>query len=136
MQQGKEILLVEDDDVDALTVRRALKEIHVTNPMRRVTNGEEALEYLRGTTSLPGIILLDINMPRMNGIEFLRIVKQEEPIRRIPVIVLTTSREDQDRLASFDLQAAGYMLKPVDYLQFVDVMRAIQAYWTASEVPE
>ncbi len=84
----------------------------------------------------PGIILLDLNTPRMNGIEFLRIVKQDPNLKRIPVVVLTTSKEEQDKLDSFSLGVAGYMIKPVDYLQFVEVMRTINLYWTLSELSE
>ncbi len=136
MDASKHILLVEDDRVDAMTVIRALREIDVTNPLHTASNGEEALAFLRDPAQpLPGLILLDLNMPRMNGIEFLHIAKQDDVLRRIPVIVLTTSREDQDRFASFNLSVAGYMIKPVDYQQFVEVMRAINAYWTLSELP-
>jgi len=131
------ILLVEDDQVDVMTVKRALKEIHVTNPVVNRENGEEALKYLRDPKSVkPCIILLDLNMPIMNGIEFLQVVKHDALFKRIPVVVLTTSEEQQDITHSFDLGVAGYMAKPVDYRQFVEVMRTINAYWTISEVPQ
>lgn len=131
------ILLVEDDQVDVMTVKRALKEIHVTNPVVNRENGEEALKYLRDTKSVkPCIILLDLNMPIMNGIEFLQVMKQDVRLKRIPVVVLTTSEEQQDKVNSFDLGVAGYMAKPVDYQQFVEVMRTIDAYWTISEIPQ
>ena len=81
------------------------------------------------------IILLDLNMPRMNGIEFLKVIKEDEVLKIIPVIVLTTSKEEQDRLESYKLSVAGYMLKPVNYLQFVDTMRTIDLYWTLSKLP-
>lgn len=133
----KPILLVEDDQVDVMTVKRALKEIKVTNPVVNPENGEEALKYLRDPASeKPCIILLDLNMPIMNGIEFLEVIKHDTRLRRIPVVVLTTSEEQQDKMNSFDLGVAGYMAKPVDYRQFVEVMRTIDAYWTISEVPE
>ncbi len=132
----KPILLVEDDQVDVMTVMRALKEIKVTNPVVNLENGEEALKYLRDPEKdKPCIILLDLNMPIMNGIEFLQVMKQDARFRRIPVVVLTTSEEQQDKMNSFDLGVAGYMAKPVDYRQFVEVMRTIDAYWTISEVP-
>jgi CheY-like chemotaxis protein len=132
----KPLLLVEDDQVDVMTVKRALKEIHVTNPIVNPENGEEALKYLRDPErEKPCIILLDLNMPIMNGIEFLQVVKHDALLKRIPVVVLTTSEEQQDKINSFDLGVAGYMAKPVDYRQFVEVMRAIDAYWTISEVP-
>ena len=135
MNEQKTILVVEDDEVDVMTIKRAMKEIHVTNPVEVRWNGEEALEYLQGEKDLPGIILLDLNMPRMNGMEFLQHVRSDERLKRIPVIVLTTSREEQDRFSSFNLGVAGYMIKPVDYLQFVEVIRAINLYWTLSELP-
>ena len=130
------ILLVEDDIVDVKTVKRALKEIHVTNRVEIAGNGEEALEYLRDKDKEhPCIILLDLNMPRMNGIEFLKILKKDEDLKMLPVVVLTTSREDQDKVDSFKLSIAGYMVKPVDYHQFVEVIRTINIYWTLSELP-
>ena len=137
MRNNKPILLVEDDRVDALTVKRALKELKVTNRLDVVGNGEEALAFLRDEKNeKPGIILLDLNMPRMNGIEFLKIAKQDAGLKRIPVVVLTTSKEEEDKVDSFNLGVAGYMIKPVDYLQFVEVVRTIELYWTLSELPE
>ncbi|HWP92702.1 MAG TPA: response regulator [Thermodesulfobacteriota bacterium] len=137
MKNAKPILLVEDDQVDAITVKRALKDLNVTNRLDISSNGEEALDFLKNDRNQkPGIILLDLNMPRMNGIEFLKIAKKDELLKRIPVVVLTTSKEEQDRIESFELGVAGYMIKPVDYLQFVEVMRAIDMYWTLSELAE
>ncbi len=136
MTNHKSILLVEDDDLDAKTVQRALKELHVTNPVTRVTNGEEALAWLRDSANaMPGLILLDLRLPVMNGIEFLHAAKADEHLRSIPVVVLTTSRLEEDKLATFNLSVAGYMVKPVDYSQFVEVVRTINLYWTLSETP-
>lgn len=133
---NKPILLIEDDQVDTMTVKRALREIHVTNPLVHVENGEEALHYLRDPQrEKPCIMLLDLNMPIMNGIEFLQVAKHDDQLKRIPVVVLTTSEEQQDKVNSFNLGVAGYMAKPVDYRQFVEVMRSIDAYWTISEMP-
>lgn len=133
----KPILLVEDDQVDVMTVKRALKEVKVINPVVNLENGEEALQYLRDPDSeQPCIILLDLNMPIMNGIEFLQVIKNDATLRHIPVVVLTTSEEQQDKMHSFNLGVAGYMAKPVDYRQFVEVMRTFDAYWTISEVPQ
>ena len=130
------ILLVEDDLVDVRTVQRAFKELRVTNRLDTAGNGEEALAFLRDLRhERPSLILLDLNMPRMNGVEFLRIVKQDDTLKTIPVVVLTTSREEQDVVDSFRLSVAGYMIKPVDYRQFVEVVRTIQLYWTVSETP-
>ncbi len=136
MNMDEPILLVEDDTVDAMTVKRALREIDVPNPLAHVTNGEEALDYLRNSDNpTPCIILLDINMPKMNGIEFLKIAKQEGNLQCIPVVVLTTSSNDRDILQTFNLSVAGYMLKPVDYEQFVETMRVIDSYWKLSKMP-
>lgn len=137
MKYSKPILLVEDDQVDSMTVKRALKEINVSNDLLTAENGEEALKLLDNIEgSLPCIILLDLNMPRMNGIEFLKIVKNQEKFKRIPVVVLTTSGEESDKTESFGLGVAGYMMKPVDYRQFVEVIRTINLYWTLSESVE
>ena len=137
MKDKKSILLVEDDIVDAMTVKRALIDIKVTNTLHTVGNGEEALEFLNNPENeMPGIILLDLNMPKMNGIEFLKVVKNDNSLKRIPVIVLTTSQEEQDRIESFNFGVAGYMIKPVDYLQFVETIRTIDIYWTLSELAD
>ncbi|RLB72117.1 MAG: response regulator [Deltaproteobacteria bacterium] len=137
MRSSKPILLVEDDKVDAMTVTRALKEINVTNRLDITNNGEEALAFLRNPEhEKPGIILLDLNMPKMNGIEFLQVAKNDTDLKKIPVVVLTTSKEEQDKVDSFNLGVAGYMIKPVDYLQFVEVVRTIDLYWTLSELPD
>lgn len=132
---NKPILLVEDDQVDVMTTRRALKEVRVANPLAVCENGEQAIAWLREAPELPCIILLDLNMPIMNGIEFLQSVKADPGLRRIPVVVLTTSEEQEDKVRSFDLGVAGYMAKPVDYRRFVEVMRSIDLYWTISEMP-
>jgi CheY-like chemotaxis protein len=137
MKDGLAILLVEDDVVDMMSVKRALRDLQVTNPLYHVGDGVEALEWLKDRKNpKPGIILLDLNMPRMNGHEFLGLLKKDEDLRRIPVIVLTTSRGELDKVQSFNLGVAGYMVKPVDYQQFVDVMRTIRLYWTLSELPD
>jgi CheY-like chemotaxis protein len=134
--KSRPILLVEDDVVDVRTVQRAFKELRVTNRLDTAGNGEEALTFLRDPRhERPSLILLDLNMPKMNGVEFLRIVKQDDTLKTIPVVVLTTSREEQDIVDSFRLSVAGYMIKPVDYRQFVEVVRTIQLYWTVSETP-
>lgn len=132
----KAILLVEDDQVDAMTVRRALKELHVANRLEHVENGEEALAYLRDSArERPCLILLDINMPVMNGIEFLQVVKADSELKCIPAVALTTSDEQKDKVEAFEFGVAGYMRKPVDYRQFVEIIRTIDAYWTISESP-
>lgn len=133
---NKPILLVEDDQVDMMRVTRALKEIDVTNQIVHRENGENALNYLRDEDSeKPCLILLDLSMPVMNGIEFLQTVKKDERLRRIPVVILTTSDDPQDKLNGFNFGVAGYMGKPVDYPQFVEVIRSIDTYWTISQMP-
>jgi len=130
-------LLVEDDRIDAMTVKRALKDLKVTNQLVHKVNGEEALEYLRSESNKkPCVILLDLNMPKMNGIDFLKIAKGEEGLKKIPVVVLTTSREEQDVAESFNLSVAGYIVKPVDYEKFVEAIRVLELYWTLSELPD
>jgi CheY-like chemotaxis protein len=135
MTSNMRILLVEDDLVDVMTVRRAFAEIRMTNPLDVADDGEAALEFLQdGKKERPGLILLDLNTPRMNGIELLHALKQDPTLRSIPVVVLTTSKHEEDKIASFALSVAGYMIKPVDYRQFVEVIRTINMYWTLSEV--
>ena len=137
MKSNGPILLVEDDEVDVMTIQRALKLLKVLNSLEVAGNGEEALAYLRNSqNTLPCIILLDLNMPRMGGLEFLDIVKLDVKLRHIPIIILTSSRQEQDRIASFDKSIAGYMVKPVANEQFVEVVKTINLYWTLSEMPE
>lgn len=134
MRDKRSILLVEDDDIDIMTVQRALRDLKVTNPLEITNDGEEALTFLEANKAyLPGLILLDINMPRMNGIEFLREMKKDPVFRLVPVVIMTTSQEQRDKIESFNLGVAGYMVKPVDYLKFVEMVRTIDFYWTLSE---
>lgn len=142
MKEDISIMLVEDDDVDAENVVRAFKKNKITNPLYIANNGEEALALLRNEDPYadpemyrrPGIILLDINMPIMNGIEFLKEVKADEKFKSIPVIVLTTSKEENDRVESFKLSVAGYVIKPVEFADFIKVVKTIDLYWTLSEL--
>lgn len=136
MRNLRPILLAEDDGVDAMTVKRAFGELKVNNELVRVTNGEEALEYLKThADKKPCVILLDLNMPRMNGIEFLKAAKADDELRQIPVVVLTTSKDDRDKVESFKLSVAGYIVKPVDYKKFVEAIKVLNLYWTLSELP-
>ena len=133
---NKPILLVEDDQVDMMPVIRALKQIHVINKVVHLENGEDAPNYLRDEDSeKPCLILLDLNMPIMNGIEFLRAVKKDERRRGIPVVVLTASDDQQDKLDSFNLGAAGYMAKPVDFKKFFKAIADIGLTWTILDSP-
>lgn len=137
MRSTKPVLLVEDDAIDTMTVRRAFRDLKLSNPLSHATNGEEALEYLANKENpRPCVILLDLNMPRMNGVEFMRAAKADPALRKIPVIVLTTSRDDRDIIESYKLSAAGYIVKPVDYKKFVEAIKTIDVYWTISELPQ
>ncbi len=133
---NKPILLVEDDLIDQLTVKRALKELAINNTLLLAENGEEALDLLEGTEELelPYLILLDINMPRMSGIELLEIIKQKDRYKSIPVIILTTSKDEQDLKRSYEHSIAGYMLKPIKYKDYMDLIKVIYTYWTKSLV--
>jgi CheY-like chemotaxis protein len=137
MQKLKPILLVEDDSVDAMTVKRAMRDLQVNHSVIHSVNGEEAMKYLTSPdTEKPFVILLDLNMPKMNGIEFLKVMKAHPELKTIPVIVLTTSKERRDVLDSFELGASGYMVKPVDYSKFVEILSRIVIYWNSSELPK
>ncbi len=138
MRNSRPVLLVEDDSVDAMTVERAFKDLRVANQLIHKINGEEALNYLKANQNngKPCLVLLDLNMPKMNGIEFLKVIKDNAELKSIPVVVLTTSQEQRDKVESFKLSVAGYMLKSVDYRSFVDTIRTIDLYWTLSELPQ
>jgi CheY-like chemotaxis protein len=133
MRNDKPVLLVEDDMIDTMTVKRAFKELQVDTPLVTAENGEEAMQYLEKSQDVPGLILLDLNMPIMNGVEFLGRVKSNPDLRRIPIVVLTTSNEMEDRQKCFGHSVAGYMTKPVSYPNFKEMMRTIDRYWTFSE---
>jgi len=137
MRSAKPILLVEDDRVDVMTIERVFNDTKITNQLIVMSNGQEALGYLKNVNNRkPCLILLDLNMPKMNGLEFLKIIKENEALKRIPVIVFAVSKEDNNITKSFKLGAAGYMVKPVDYKKFVEIITAIHLYWTLSELPE
>jgi CheY-like chemotaxis protein len=131
------ILLVEDDEVDVMNVRRAFQKNHIANPLFVATNGVEALEQLRGG-QIPRdrrLVLLDLNMPQMNGIEFLRELRRDPDLRVTPVVVLTTSNDERDRIEAYDLNVAGYLLKPVTFGNFCELMATLNKYWALVELP-
>ena len=135
--QPLNILLVEDDAIDVMNVRRAFARNHITNPLVVAEDGIEALEALRGD-ALPKsrrIVLLDLNMPRMNGIEFLRELRGDPALATTTVVVLTTSNDERDKIEAFNLNVAGYLLKPVTFQNFCDVMVALDKYWSLVELP-
>jgi CheY-like chemotaxis protein len=130
------ILLVEDDAIDVLNVRRAFEKNRLTNPIFEATNGIEALDMLRrGVLPPRHIVLLDLNMPRMNGIEFLTELRADPALKSTSVVVLTTSNEERDKLEAYQLNVAGYLLKPVTFPSFVELMAALNKYWTLVELP-
>ncbi len=143
MRNGVSILLVEDDLIDVKTVKRAFKEAKIENPLDVTGNGEEALSFLRhegkyappNNPAKPAIILLDLNMPVMGGIEFLKVIKADEKLRQIPIIVLTTSKEESDLVESYDLGIAGYIIKPVEFEKFVEAVKVLNLYWSLNELP-
>ncbi len=131
------ILLVDDDEVDVMNVQRAFEKNRLANPIHVASNGLEALAKLRdGTINSPRrLVLLDLNMPRMNGIEFLRALRADPELQATSVVVLTTSNEERDKVEAYRLNVAGYLLKPVTFTDFVDVMATLNKYWTLVEMP-
>lgn len=131
------ILMAEDDPDDRLFCREALEEARLTNKVQYVEDGQEMMDYLnhRGayrdpqTAPLPGLILLDLNMPRKDGREVLQEIKSDPRFRSIPVVVLTTSKAEEDILRSYDLGVSGYITKPVTFERLIEIMRVIGKYW-------
>jgi CheY-like chemotaxis protein len=131
------ILLVEDDEVDVMNVKRAFERNNVSNPLFVAGNGLEGLEILRGD-EMPRerrLVLLDLNMPKMNGIEFLQALRADPELAATPVVVLTTSNDDQDKIDAYNLNVAGYLLKPVTFSNFCERMTTLNKYWTLVEMP-
>ena len=131
------ILLVEDDQVDVMNVKRAFDRNRITNPLYVAGDGLEGLRMLR-SGEVPAerrLVLLDLNMPKMNGIEFLRELRSDPSLQLTPVVVLTTSNDERDKIEAYNLNVAGYLLKPVTFINFVEVMAALNKYWTLVELP-
>lgn len=129
-----EILLVEDSPTDALLTREALEQSKIINQLHHVENGVEALAFLRGAAPYagmprPDLILLDLNLPKKSGIEVLQEIKMDEDLRIIPVVVLTTSKSEEDIVKSYDLHANCYIVKPVDFDKFTAVIQSIREFW-------
>jgi CheY-like chemotaxis protein len=137
MNKLPQILLVEDNPMDVILTLDAFKEAKLKNKVNVARNGEEALEYLfgRGKFSdrenfpLPSLILLDLKMPGIDGFEVLRQIKNTDILKRIPVIILTSSKEEGDRTLSYDIGANSYLMKPVEFNGFIDVIKKIEDYW-------
>ena len=130
------IVLCDDDDVDVMNVKRAFAKANITNPMWVATNGLEALTLLR-SSEVPRerrLVLLDLNMPRMNGIELLRELRQDPNLKATTVVVLTTSADERDKVEAYNLNVAGYLVKPVTFLNFVDLMVALSRWFTLVEL--
>ena len=134
---SKIILLVEDNPSDVGLTQRALAKSHVANELVVAEDGQEALDYLFGAgayagrevTELPALVLLDLKLPRVDGLEVLRQIRADDRTRRLPVVILTTSREEQDVAQSYDLGANSYIRKPVDFTQFAQAVEHLGLYW-------
>ena len=135
------ILLVEDDEVDVMNVQRAFKKNNILNPLTIAHNGVEALDKLRGTNGadkinpIPHIILLDINMPKMNGLEFLKELRADPVLHAISVFVMTTSNDDKDRFEAYNYNVAGYVIKPITFENFVAAVSILNSFWQLCEQP-
>ena len=137
------VLMAENDENDIIATKRAWKKHHIPNPLYIVNDGEECLDFLhrRGkysdpsTAPRPGILLLDIKMPKMDGLTVLKHIREDEELRRLPVIILTVSQAEEDRLNSYDLGANAYMVKPVGFENFSEAVRTISLFWELVELP-
>ena len=133
------ILLIEDDEVDVLNVRRAFKIAGIESELLVAGNGLEAMRVLRQnppSKSRRMVLMTDLNMPQMDGLELMREIRQDANLRRLPVVVLTTSDRPSDRQAAFDLYAAGYLVKPTKPQALVDVVKRVQEYWEMNRFSE
>ena len=138
------VLMAEDDEHDILAVRRAWEKRNINNPLYIVNDGEECLDYLhqrgkyseQGTAPRPGIVLLDIKMPKMDGLAVLRYIRESDEFQRLPVIILTTSKDEQDRLKSYDLLANAYIIKPIGFDNFSEAVNTINLFWELVQLPE
>ena len=142
MNKEQVILLVEDNDDDAELTAMAFREANIANRLLRVEDGVEALDYLfgrgqhagRGPAGLPAVVLLDLNLPRLSGLDVLAALRADERTKHLPVVVLTSSTEEQDRMQAYRHHANSYVQKPVDYDQFVAAARQLGLYWTVLNI--
>ncbi|WP_348822811.1 response regulator [Flavobacterium aestuarii] len=134
MSKSLNILLIEDDAIEVMKFNRVLKNLEQVHKIIEANNGEEALEILKNKIIIPDIIVLDLNMPKINGIEFLSILKADDVLKYIPAIVLTTSNNHRDLLEFYRIGIAGYMLKPLKYEEYVDKVKKMIEYWSANEL--
>jgi len=128
------ILLIEDDAIEVMKFNRVLSTLKMNHKIIEANNGEEALEILKVKDIIPDIIILDLNMPKINGIEFLQILKKDEFLRYIPAIILTTSNNHKDLLECYKIGIAGYVLKPLKYDDYVDKIKKTLEYWSSNEL--
>ena len=128
------VLLIEDDIIEVMKLNRAISKFESKHKIIEANNGEEALKILEVKDNLPDIILLDLNMPKINGIEFLSILKNDETLKYIPTIILTTSNNQRDLLECYTLGVAGYILKPWKYEEYVSKIEKLLAYWGENEL--
>jgi DNA-binding response OmpR family regulator len=137
------ILLVEDNQDDIELTKRAFEKEKFSNPIKIIKDGQEALDYFKNICSLrncheedfPGLILLDINLPKVSGIELLKYIKNTSKLKRVPVVILTTSKRDEDIIASYDLGVNSYLQKPIAFNKFVETIRNIRLYWVLTNTP-
>ncbi len=138
------VLMAEDNEHDIIATQRAWRKHNIANPLFIVRDGEECMEYLQqrgrysapGSAPRPGIVLLDIKMPRLDGLAVLERIRADEKLCRLPVIILTSSKIEQDRLRSYDLGANAYITKPVGFDNFSDAVKTINLFWQLVELPE
>ena len=131
--QSISFLLIEDDLIETMKFKRVLDGLEVKHTINLAENGEEALKILKQKAELPDVILLDLNMPKMNGIEFLKILKSDEVLRYIPAIVLSTSNNRKDILECYSIGIAGYLMKPLKYVDYKTKIENLVAYWSTNE---
>lgn len=128
------ILLIEDDTIEIMKFKRAMSTLEMNHKVRNAQNGEEAIKMLEQKDSLPDIILLDLNMPKMNGIEFLTLLKNDDVLKYIPTIILSTSNNKKDLLECYKIGIAGYVLKPLKYEEYISKIGKLLAYWSVNQL--
>ena len=134
MTKSLTILLIEDDAIEIMKFNRVLSKLGQNHKIIEANNGEEALEILKVKDTVPDIIILDLNMPKINGIEFLQILKNDSFLKYIPAIILTTSNNHRDVLECYKIGIAGYVLKPLKYEDYVDRIKKTLEYWSSNEL--
>ncbi|MDO6595992.1 response regulator [Oceanihabitans sp. 2_MG-2023] len=134
MLKKLKILLIEDDMIEIMKLNRTISTLKLDHKIIEANNGEEALEILEQKDNLPDVILLDLNMPKINGIEFLSILKKDDVLKYIPTIILTTSNNQKDLLECYKIGVAGYVLKPLKYEDYVSKIEKLLAYWSINEL--